>query len=134
MIFELYRVHVLGIYKLLHTHKAIIFIIPQYIHKIYNVLVITMKNHACTKQNGTVYELGSTCVYLTGQQFVSGQQMSEDLHKVIFDLGEVDGRGLDGRGGVSFLLSVGRLQARSNDLIISISNHLQRSRGQVNKH
>ena len=60
--------------------------------------------------------------------------MSEDLHKVIFDLGEVDGRGLDGKGGVRFLLSVSRLQARSNDLIISISNHLQRSRGQVNKH
>ena len=57
--------------------------------------------------------------------------MSEDLHEVIFDLGEVDGRGPGGRGGVSFL---GRLQARPNDLIIRISNHLHRSRGQVNKH
>ena len=60
--------------------------------------------------------------------------MSKDLHEVIFDLDEVDGWGPGGRGGVSFLLSVGRLQARLNDLIIRVSNHLQRSRGQVNKH
>ena len=57
--------------------------------------------------------------------------MSEDLHKVIFDLGEVDGRGPGGRGGVSFL---GLLQARLNDLIISVGNHLHRSRGQVSKY
>jgi hypothetical protein len=57
--------------------------------------------------------------------------MSKDLHKMIFDLVEVDGRGPGGRGGVSVLLSVSRDQARPNDLIICIRNHLRRSKGQI---